>query len=592
MAVASAAVAAPAPCTGTISEPLLWGEGNKLQTQVVEIGENTTAIRCLDWDRARFDIEFGLDNGTTYNSFVIKGADKIALVDASHEKFGTDDLYMRALESVVDPADIDYLICSHTEPDHSFLIPAVLERAPNATVVATKVALTFLDQQINGEYPKMMAKPGGSLDLGGGHMLQFTAAPNLHWPDTMFTFDEKTQILYTCDAFGQHLCTEETFDANLQEILPHYRFYYDCLMRPNARSVVTALRKSKDMDYLTVAVGHGQLLRHNLAELKSKYETWSAEALEKAAASVCVLYCADYGFSDRLSQAVARGITKTGCGVEMHDLMSTETQELTEAIAGSAGVVVMAPPHDTAGAEALGTVLASVNSKQKFLVVESYGGDDEPVDMISSSLAQAGLSVSLDPVKVRDEPTQATYQECEETGTDLGQLLTSKSSLLARKTAMSNDVAKALGKVSGGLYVVTAAQGDSRSAMIASWVAQASFEPLGLTIAVAKDRAIESLMQEGDAFVLNMLPEGDYGGTMKHFLKRFPPGADRFEGVGFRDAECGSPVLDAASAHVELRVSDRMETSDHWIVYAEATGGAVSTTKPTATHRRAVASYY
>lgn len=531
--------------------------------------------------------------GTTYNSYVIKGGDKVALVDASHEKFGTDGMYMSALESVVDPADIDYIICSHTEPDHSYLIPAVLERAPNATVVATKMALTFLDALINKPYPKLVAKPGSTIDLGGGHELLFTAAPNLHWPDTMFTFDKKTGVLFTCDAFGQHLCTEEPFDTDLREILPHYRFYYDCLMRPNARSVVTAFRKTKDLEYTTIAVGHGKLLRYNLDDLRDKYQTWSAEALEKSMATVCILYSGNYGFSDRLSQAVARGVTKANCAVEMHDLMCTETQELAEAVAESAAVVVMAPPHDSPGAAAFGTVLASVNTKQRFLVVESYGGDDEPVDIMSRSLTAAGLEALLDPVKVREDPSPATYQECEEAGTDLAQLLTSKDALQARKASMSPEVAKALGRVSGGLYVVTAARDNSRSAMIASWVAQASLEPLGLSIAVAKDRAIESLMQEGDQFVLNCLPEGGFGPTMKHFLKRFPPGQDRFEGVGFTDAECGSPIIDAASAHVECMVVSRMETADHWIVYAEATGGAVRESGvQTATHRRAVATYY
>lgn len=114
---------------------------------------------------------------------------------------------------------------------------------------------------------------------------------------------------------------------------------------------------------------------------------------------------------------------------------------------------------------------------------------------------------------------------------DLAQMLTQKEKLTAIKEQMPAAVAKALARISGGLYVVTAASGSARSAMIASWVSQASFEPLGLTIAVAKDRAIESLMQVGDRFALNVLGEGNYQATLKHFLTRFPAGADRFEGV-------------------------------------------------------------
>ena len=89
-----------------------------------------------------------------------------------------------------------------------------------------------------------MVKAGVQLDLGGGHLLDFVIAPNLHWPDTMFTYDQKTKMLFTCDAFGMHYCSEHLRDVEgLEELLPHYKTYYDCLMKPNARSVISALGK-------------------------------------------------------------------------------------------------------------------------------------------------------------------------------------------------------------------------------------------------------------------------------------------------------------------------------------------------------------
>ena len=114
---------------------------SRLTVQTLEIAPDTTAIRSLDWDRERFDIEFALDNGTTYNSFLIRG-EKVALVDTSHEKFR--QLYLETLQGVIDPATIDYLIISHTEPDHSGLVADILKLAPHATVVGAKVAMQFL----------------------------------------------------------------------------------------------------------------------------------------------------------------------------------------------------------------------------------------------------------------------------------------------------------------------------------------------------------------------------------------------------------------------------------------------------------------
>jgi len=570
----------------------MWEGTKRLQTQTTEIGPDTTCIRSLDWDRDRFDIEFGLEKGTTYNSYVIKGSEKTALVDASHEKF--KQLYLDTLAGVVDLKDIDYIVCSHTEPDHSGLIGPILDLAPNATVVGSKVCLKFLEDLVQKPFKQQVVKGGDVVDLGGGHALKFIMAPNLHWPDTMFSFDPASKLMYTCDAFGSHLCSEDVFDTSLEQVMPHYRFYYECLMKPNARSVLTALRKcaSEEADFVGICNGHGPLLRYNVEELVGGYKRWSEDALEKAKAKTAVFYTSDYGFSDRLSQSVARGLCKAEVEVEMMDMNTADTQELIEAVSGAAGIVLLAPPTSGPAHDALAAIVGSCSSKQKLLIGESYGGADEPVDTLAVKFAGLGLAEVVPALRVKETPTEATYQLFEESGTDLGQVLTKKEALKAMKSAMSPDVARALGRVSGGLYVVTAAQGTATSAMVASWVAQASFEPLGFTVAIAKDRAIESLMQVGDKFVLNCLPEEGFEPIMKHFLIRFPPGADRFEGVEWAPASCGAPILKEAAAYMECTVVSRMEAADHWIVYSEVRDGKVFKDERTATHHRKVASYY
>jgi flavorubredoxin/flavin reductase (DIM6/NTAB) family NADH-FMN oxidoreductase RutF len=562
----------------------------RLTMQTGEIALETTAIRSLDWDRDRFDIEFGLQNGTTYNSFLIRG-EKIALVDTSHEKFR--QLYLDTLKGLINPTEIDYLIISHTEPDHSGLVKDVLQLAPQVTVVGSKVAIQFLEDFVHQPFERLIVKNGDKLDLGKGHVLEFVNAPNLHWPDTIFSYDAGTQVMFTCDAFGLHYCSDSTFDEDLSAIEPDYRFYYDCLMAPNARSVVSALKRMDQLgEVRTIANGHGPLLRHNVKELVGRYRKWS-QAQAKAEASVVVFYVSDYGYSDRMSQALARGITKTGVGVEMMDLKSADPQEVQEMVGRAAGIAIGMPPASSkTAAAAVGTVLAAANSKQAIGIFESYGGDDEPIDPLLNQFRNLGLKEGFPAIRVKDTPTEATYQLCEEAGTDMGQLLTRDRGIQQRKS-LDSDLDKALGRISGGLYIITAKKGDIKGAMLASWVSQASFQPLGLTIAVAKDRAIESLMHVGDRFVLNVLEEGNYQALMKHFLKRFPPGADRFAGVKTQAAENGSPILTDALAYMECHVASRMELTDHWIVYATVDAGRVS--KPdalTAVHHRKVGNYY
>ncbi|MCU0534623.1 MAG: diflavin flavoprotein [Hydrococcus sp. Prado102] len=566
----------------------------RLTMQTAEIAANTTAIRSLDWDRDRFDIEFGLQNGTTYNSYIIRG-EKLALVDTSHEKFR--QLYLDTLTGLIDPKQIDYLIISHTEPDHSGLVKDVLQLAPQVTVVGSKVAIQFLEDFVHQPFDRKLVKSGDSLDLGNGHVLDFVSAPNLHWPDTMLTYDRATQILFTCDVFGMHYCSDDLFDEDLKGIEPDYRFYYECLMAPNARSVLAAIKRMESLPNTVtmVANGHGPVLKYNTDELIERYRSWS-EAQSKAEKIVAVFYVSDYGWSDRISQAIARGITKTGVGVEMVDLKSAEPQEVQELVGRSAGIIIGMPPlagsHHKETTTNIGTILAAAKGKQYIGMFESYGGNDEPIDPLLTKFREAGLTKAFSSIRIKDTPTEAVYQLCEESGTDLGQALSVDRKVKQLK-AIDNELEKALGRISGGLYIITAKKGDLKSAMLASWVSQASFEPPGFTVAVAKDRAIESLMQVGDKFVLNILEQGNYQPLMKHFLKRFPPGADRFAGIKTQPAVNGSPILTDALAYLECEVVSRMEVSDHWIVYSKITNGRVSDPNAlTAVHHRKVGNYY
>ena len=565
---------------------------SRLSMQTAEIAAETTAIRSLDWDRDRFDIEFGLQNGTTYNSYLIRG-EKTALVDTSHEKFR--QLYLDTLTGLIDPQEIDYLIISHTEPDHSGLVKDVLRLAPQAVVVGAKVAIQFLEDLVHQPFERQVVKNGDQLDLGGGHVLEFVNAPNLHWPDTIFSYDRGTEVLFTCDAFGMHYCSDSVYDQDLKAIEADYHFYYECLMAPNARSVLSALKRMDKLEGEVdlVANGHGPVLRHNVHELIGRYRDWS-QAQAKAEKTVAVFYVSDYGWSDRLSQSIAKGITKTGVAVEMVDLKGADPQDVMEIVGRAAGIVVGMPPISASKetTKNLGTILAAANAKQTVGLFESYGEDDEPIDTLLTQFRDIGVKEAFSSIRVKKTPDEATYQLCEEAGTDLGQWLNRDRNIKKRKS-LDTDLDKAIGRISGGLYIITAQKGDVKSAMLASWVSQASFEPPGMTIAVAKDRAIESLMQVGDRFVLNVLEEGKYQPLMKHFLKRFKPGADRFAGVKTQTAENGSPILTDALAYLECEVVSRMECADHWIVYSKINRGRVSNPEGlTAVHHRKVGNYY
>jgi flavorubredoxin/flavin reductase (DIM6/NTAB) family NADH-FMN oxidoreductase RutF len=560
-----------------------------LTMQIAEIAPGTTTLRSLDWDRDRFDIEFELKNGTTYNSFIVRG-DKTALIDTSHQKFA--DLYLEALQKQIDLSMLDYLIISHTEPDHSGLVKEVLALAPQVTVVGAKVAIQFLENLVHVPFQSLIVKQGDGLDLGQGHELTFLSAPNLHWPDTIFTYDAKTQTLFTCDAFGMHYCDDHLYDEVPQLLVEDFKIYYDCLMAPNARSVLAALKRMEPLTLKLIATGHGPLLKHHFQTWVNFYRDWSAVQANSEPV-VTVFYSADYGYSHRLAQQIALGIAKTGIEVTLADLSEIDQQDVRDFVGTSAGVVVGMPSQaNTVAQTNLSTILATVHKKQVIGFFESGGDRDEPMYPLRNRFKEVGLTELFPPILVKETPSLALNQRCEEAGTDLGQWLTRDRTIRQIK-AIDTELERALGRLSSGLYIITASKGEINSAMLASWVTQASLSPLGVAIAVAKDRAIEALLHGGDRFVLNVLEEDNYQPLMRHFLKRFLPGANRFAGVKTYDAENGSPILADALAYMECQVISRMDCGDHWVIYSSVQAGRVAKAQGiTAVHHRKVGNHY
>ena len=152
--------------------------------RVIDVTDDVKWIGVLDYDIVTFDIVMHTDYGTTYNSYFIN-AEKKTIVEASKEKFS--DIHIKKLQSVVDPSEIKYIILDHTEPDHSGNTARLLEIAPSAVVVGSGNAIRYLGDIINSPFNSLVVKDGDALDLGN-KTLKFISAPNLHWPDTMFTY--------------------------------------------------------------------------------------------------------------------------------------------------------------------------------------------------------------------------------------------------------------------------------------------------------------------------------------------------------------------------------------------------------------------
>ena len=565
--------------------------------QFVPIGSNTTVLRSRTWDRLKFEIEYALQRGTTANSYLIQ-ADKIALFDPPGESF--TEVFISQLRKRLELKQINYVILGHVNPNRGVTLKALLELAPEIKFVCSNPGAIALRGIL--ERPDLnitVVRGDETLNLGQGHHLEFILTPNPRWPDSFCTYDPKTEILFTDKLFSAHLCGDQVLDEGWTIISEHRRYYFDCVMAPHARQVERALDKLADFPAKIYATGHGQLVRYSLIPLTQSYRQWCEEQKSQDT-TVAMLYASAYGNTGTVAQAIARGITKAGVAVESLNCEVADPEEIRVAVEKAEGFIMGSPTlgghAPTQIQTALGIVLSTATKTKLAGVFGSYGWSGEAIDLIESKFRDAGYQFGFETIRVKFKPTEATLKYCEEAGTDFAQALKkTKKTRTSRQQVIDSQIDRteqAVGRLIGSLCIVTAKQGEVTGAMLADWVSQATFNPPGLTVGVAKDRAIESLMHQGDKFVLNILAEGKHLGLMKHFLKPFAPGEDRFVGVATAEGENGCPILTDALAYLECRVENRMECGDHWLVYGIVTNGKLLSDGVTAVHHRKSGAHY
>ncbi len=567
---------------------------NPRDVQVLPIATNTTVLRARSWTRLRFEIEYALARGTTSNSYVISG-DKVAVIDPPPETFSL--IYLDALRQCLNDWErLDYVVLGHFNPNRVATIKALLDLVPKLTFVCSLPCAANLRAAFPNRELKIISMRGKeTLDLGKGHILKFFPIPSPRWPTGLCTYDEQTQILYSNKLFGAHLCGDEVFDEDWDLLKEDQRYYFDCLMAPHATHVQAALEKLSELQVRMYATIHGPLIRYGLLELAKDYEVWSKSQTEREI-SVALLYASAYGNTATLAQAFALGLTKGGVAVESINCEFAEPDEIRSAIEKCDGFIMGSPTiggnAPTPIHTALGIVLAVGDNSKLAGVFGSYGWSGEAFDLIEGKLKDAGYRFGFETLKARFKPTDLMLKECEEIATDFAQTLRrAKKPRLTQ--AAATQMEQAVGRIVGSVCVVTAKQGEVSTGMLGAWVSQATFNPPGITVAIAKERAVESIMHTGGKFVLNILGEENYQDYMKHFRKNFAPGEDRFKDFSTAVADNGCAIITDSIAYLECSVNKRMECGDHWVVYAIVDNGKLlQPDSVTAMHHRKAGNHY
>ncbi|MEA5517623.1 diflavin flavoprotein [Limnoraphis robusta] len=566
--------------------------------QTLLIAEDTKVLRSRTWDRLKFEVEYSLKKGTSANSYLIQG-EQTAIIDPPGESFTSN--YIEALQMRLNWSNLNYIILGHFNANRGATIKALLALAPQVTFVCSNPAAIALKEYLSdfNNISLLVVKGEETLDIGNEHQLQFITAQTPRWPDSLLTYDHKTQILYTDKFFGAHVCGDQIFDEGWSIYSEDRRFYYDCLHAAQARQVLSTLDKIADLPPIKFyATGHGPLVRYGMNELTHLYREWSNKQKTKDL-NVALLYASAYGNTATIAQAIAKGLTRAGVGVESINCEYVKASEIQAAIEKCDGFIIGSPTlgghAPTQIQTALGIILNTASTSKLAGVFGSFGWSGEAIDILEGKLKDAGYKFGFEPIRVKFKPTDVTLQTCEEAAVDFAQTLRRTQKQRSARSSINDSgadrTAQAVGRLVGSLCVMCCRREEVQSAMLASWVSQATFNPPGLTIAVAKDRALESLTHSGDQFVLNILEEGKQ--LRKHFMKRFEPGEDRFLGLEIAEASNGCVVLQDALAYLECEVKQRMECGDHWLIYATVTNGKVlSSEGVTAVHYRKIGTYY
>jgi flavorubredoxin len=392
----------------------------------IEIKPGVHWIGALHPELRLFDDLFYTEHGTTYNSYLIKGADKTAIIDTVKFKYAKQ--FLEKVSSLTDLEKVDYIVVNHAEPDHSGSLSILLAHCPNAVVVSTMAAKTFVSNMIHKEFKSRTVKDGDTIDLGG-RTLRFFMTPFLHWPDTMFTRLEEENILFTCDAFGAHFCNPDSiFNDECEDYTEDRAYYFDCLVRPFKDKVLTAIEKVSSDVIDMICPSHGPIIRSNTLQVIQQYTEWSKPP--SPGNKIAVMYVSPHGSTEKMAKAVVDGAIRNDIEVTSHHIVTLNEQEL-RSIMEEADLLAFGVPTINRDIPKpmwdVLTYLSTIKLKTNLATVfGSYGWSGEACKMTEERLKSMGFKIVADAVRASFVPRTEALIQCQSLGNLLSETVLAK----------------------------------------------------------------------------------------------------------------------------------------------------------------------
>ena len=373
----------------------------KLKDNIYWIGVNNPELRV-------FDIIMETKKGTTYNSYLIDD-EKVAIVDCV--KNGYFEEFLGKIKGVIGERKVDYIIVQHTELDHSGSLGKFLEVYPDAVVLASKPAITYLKEITNKEFNSEPAV--GEISLGK-NTLQFISAPNLHWPDTMFTYAKEAKILFTCDVMGCHYSPAHgILDSCSGEYFEEMKYYFDVIMGPFKKFVTMGLDKIKDLELDMVAPSHGPIHIDDIQMYVNLYRKW-AKIEEIKEKNIQIFYVSAYRNTENMAKYIASKINEKGTRAEAHEITAMNLNDIVLLIEKASGIMIGSPTINQDAVKPAWDVLSLVcpitNRGKVAAAFGSFGWSGEGVPMLTQRLKSLKFKVIEEGLRFKFVPDKKEYE--------------------------------------------------------------------------------------------------------------------------------------------------------------------------------------
>ena len=391
-----------------------------------KIADKVYWVGAVDWGIRNFH-GYATERGTTYNAYLIID-EKVTLIDTVKRPF-LNELLAR-ISSVIDPAEIDYIVSNHSEMDHAGCIKEMIEICSPEKTFASPMGIKALENHFNTDLNLSPLKTGDILELGS-KTLSFIETKMLHWPDSMIAYMKEEEILFSQDGFGMHLATRNIFDDDIPEYVLEWEAekYFANILMPYSGKILALLDdiSKMDMPIKLIANDHGPIWRKHISKIIDLYTKWSKHAYTPKAV---VLYDTMWGATATMAAYINDGLASQGIEVKTIPMSASHRSDVATEILSASALIVGSPTLNNNIFPSIADVLTYIKGlKPKNLIGASFGSfgwSGEAVKQLNAHLESMNVELISEGIKAKYTPDASDLEKCYKLGQDAGRTLLEK----------------------------------------------------------------------------------------------------------------------------------------------------------------------